>query len=254
MDQLLRDFSGVRIRRVIDHSHGLVAEHAHDWPVLSLFVLGGYSNETDLGEVGIAGPSAMLYRAGAAHRNRIGPLGFEQVEIEFDPDWLGQPLLPDRPVSRWLCGWAGARVRGLASACLAASNPTALRWTLRDFIGAAGQEPTVHRPGWTYEVERRLRAEPGLGLMDLAREIGRHPAWMGPAYRRATGEAPSEAAARFRVERAAHLLRETDEAPAQIAIDAGFCDQSHMIRTFRRVVGRLPSAVRADAAWMRPSV
>lgn len=254
MDQILRSFSGVRVRRVIDPSHGVVAEHAHDWPVLSLFVLGGYHNETDLGEIGIAGPSAMLYRAGAAHRNRIGPLGFEQVEIEFDPDWLDPSLLPARPVSRWLCGWAGGRVRGLAEACLAASGPDELRGILRGFIGAAGQEPTVHRPDWTYEAERRLRSAPDLSVRDLAGHLGLHPAWLGSAYRRATGEAPSQAAARFRVERAAHLLRETDELPARIAQDAGFCDQSHMIRTFRRVIGRLPSAVRADAAWMRPSV
>jgi AraC-like DNA-binding protein len=254
MDQVLHSFSGVRVRRVVDHSHGLVAEHAHDWPVLSLFVLGGYRNETELGEVEIAGPSAMLYRAGAAHRNRIGPLGFEQLEIEFDPDWLGGWLLPERPVSRWLCGWAGARVRGLANACFAASDPAELRGVLQHFIGATGWQPTIPRPDWTREAERRLRADPGLAVRDLARQIGRHPVWLASAYRAATGETPSEAAARFRVERAAHLLRETAEAPAAIALEAGFCDQSHMIRTFRRLIGRLPSAVRADAAWMRPSV
>ncbi len=254
MDQGLHSFSGVRVRRVVDHSHGRIPEHAHDWPVLSLFVLGGYSNETELGEVGIAGPSAMLYRAGAAHSNRVGPLGFEQVEIEFDPDWLGPSLLPTRPVSRWLGGWAGGRVGGLARACLAATDPADLRTALATFIAAASQEPRVRRAGWTYEVEQRLRADPGVSVRDLARHVSRHPAWVGPAYRQATGEAPSEAAARFRVERAAHLLRETDTAPAVIALEAGFCDQSHMSRTFRRLLGRPPSAVRADAARMRPSL
>jgi AraC family transcriptional regulator len=58
-------------------------------------------------------------------------------------------------------------------------------------------------------------------------------------------------AARFRVEQAARLLRETDLPLAYIATDAGFCDQSHMIRTFRRVLGRLPSAVREDKEHFR---
>jgi hypothetical protein len=40
-----------------------VPEHAHDWPVLSLFVIGGYSNRTEIGETFIAAPSAILYRA-----------------------------------------------------------------------------------------------------------------------------------------------------------------------------------------------
>jgi transcriptional regulator GlxA family with amidase domain len=57
--------------------------------------------------------------------------------------------------------------------------------------------------------------------------------------------------ARFRVERCARLLRETDLPFAYIATDAGFCDQSPMIRTFRRVLGRLPSAVREDKEHFR---
>ncbi|HYE45246.1 MAG TPA: AraC family transcriptional regulator [Caulobacter sp.] len=251
MDQLLRSFSGVRVRRVIDHSHGTVAEHAHDWPVLSLFVLGGYLNETELGERRIDGPSAVLYRAGAAHRNRIGPAGFEQIEVEFDPEWLGRSLLPDAPVVQWLGGEPAGRMRGLSGACLTAPDGPTLRQALQAFIRAAARGPAGDRAQWTQQVERRLRDDPALRVRDLAREVGRHPAWLGSAYRRATGEALSEAAARFRVETAARLLRETHEPPAGVAAEAGFCDQSHMIRTFRRLLGRAPSAVRADAAWMR---
>lgn len=254
MDQVLHSFSGVRVRRVVDHSHGRIGEHAHDWPVLSLFVLGGYSNETELGEISIAGPSAMLYRAGAAHRNQIGPLGFEQVEIEFDPDWLGRSLLPAEPVRRWLGGLVGAEVGSLARACLAVSTPGELRAAVLAFLTRAGEAPIRERADWTYKIERQLRADPGKSVRDLARQVGRHPVWVGTAYRQATGEAPSEAAARFRVERAAHLLRETTGSPASIALEAGFCDQSHMSRTFRRLLGRPPSAVRADAALMRAGV
>ncbi|RYF92667.1 MAG: AraC family transcriptional regulator [Caulobacteraceae bacterium] len=254
MDQFLRSFSGVRIRRVVDHSLAQVAEHAHDWPVLSLFVLGGYSNTTELGEARIDGPSAVLYRAGAPHSNRIGPAGFEQIEIEFDPDWLGRPLLPDAPVSRWLGGPAGEEAQGPLAAGLQAFDSVALRDRLRGFIRRASQQPVTSRAAWTCRVEQRLRDRPALRVRDLAAEAGLHPAWLGSAYRRATGESPSRAAARFRVEAAARLLRETDQPPAQIAAEAGFCDQSHMIRTFHRLLGRRPSAVRSDAAEMRQSL
>jgi AraC-like DNA-binding protein len=46
-------------------------------------------------------------------------------------------------------------------------------------------------------------------------------------------------------------LRETDKTGADVAQEAGFCDQSHMNRTFRRLLGRLPSAVRNDRANFR---
>jgi AraC family transcriptional regulator len=86
---------------------------------------------------------------------------------------------------------------------------------------------------------------------DLAHALDLHPSWLGSAYRSATGEGLQETAARYRVEHAARLLRETDESYAAIAIDAGFCDQSHMNRTFRRLLGRTPSIVRDDRRSFR---
>jgi hypothetical protein len=76
--------------------------------LLSIYEMGAYLNWTEHDETFIAGPSAILYRAGVFHRNAIGPAGFEQIEIEFDPAWLGRALSPDAPVSLWLGGRAGA--------------------------------------------------------------------------------------------------------------------------------------------------
>ncbi|MGH8327745.1 MAG: helix-turn-helix domain-containing protein [Steroidobacteraceae bacterium] len=88
-------------------------------------------------------------------------------------------------------------------------------------------------------------------MAGLANEVGRHPSWLGAAYRLTQGERIQETAGRIRVARAARLLRETDESLAGVASDAGFCDQSHMNRTFRRVLGRTPSAVRRERCDLR---
>lgn len=260
--QLLHSFSGASVRRVIDRSDARVPEHAHEWPVLSIFVMGGYRNQTELGERLIAGPSAILYRAGSSHRNIIGSLGFEQIEIEFDAAWLGAARLPGAPVSQWLGGRAGAAIRALAQLCVRERNEERLRAALQRFLERAGSEPERDPPGWVGRIIRRLGEDANLRVAELAKEAGRHPSWLGTAYRQATGEGLLETAARFRVERAAFLLRETDQTCAGIAVDAGFCDQSHMSRTFRRVLGRLPSAVREDrrgfrqgwrtSAWVSP--
>src|ERR1700689_2790726 len=124
---MLRRFSGATVRRVIDRSDACVPEHSHDWPVLSIFILGHYSNETELGETLIAGPSAIFYRAGAAHRNTIGCVGFEQIEIEFEAAWLGGALMPAEPVSRWLGGYVGAEARLLARSVLLEVDEERLR-------------------------------------------------------------------------------------------------------------------------------
>ena len=226
-------------------------EHAHDWPLLSLFVIGAYSNETEIGEKFISGPSAVFYRAGAAHRNTIAAVGFEQIEIEFDPTWLGRRLLPTVPVRQWIGGRAGAEARQLARACDGELSESLFRAALQRFLLAASQQPEGERVPWIGTITRRLREDSTLKITDLAGEVGRHPSWVGSAYRQASGEGLQETAARFRVERATRLLRETAQPYASIALEAGFCDQSHMNRTFRRVLGRSPTTVRGEQSGFR---
>lgn len=250
-DPMLLKFDGACVRRVVDRSGAEVAEHAHDWPVLAIFVIGAYWNRTELGERFIEGPSAILYRSGVAHRNTIGPAGFEQLEIEFDPAWLGHPMPVDLPVVHWVGGGTGLEARLLARQCVRDTDESGFRAAMRRFIETACRETRPAPAGWVGKVTQRLKENTAAKIGDLAGDIGLHPSWLGAAYKRAAGEGVQEAAARFRVERAARLLRETDEPLAGIAIDAGFCDQSHMNRTFRRLLGRSPSAVRDDRARLR---
>jgi len=82
--------------------------------------------------------------------------------------------------------------------------------------------------------------------MDIARRLDLHPAWLARAYRHATGEGLHETVRRRRVEQACILLRRSDRPLAEIALAAGFCDQSHMNRGFRATLGRTPAQVRAE--------
>jgi AraC family transcriptional regulator len=241
-----QNFSGASVRRVIDRSHTRVPEHAHAWPVLSLFVMGSYLNETEIGEELISGPSAVFYRAGAAHRNTTAAVGFEQIEVEFDPSWLGRGWLPTVPVMRWIGGQAGGEARSLAHACDGELSELRLRAALQRFLAGASRQPERRPVSWIGTITRRLGENTTLKINDLAKEVGRHPSWVGAVYKSVTGEGLQETAARFRLEHATHLLRETARTYASIALEAGFCDQSHMNRTFRRLLGRSPAAVRED--------
>ena len=248
---LLHRFTGAVVSRIIDRSHSQVAEHAHDWPVLSLCVLGGYRSRTEIGERWVCDPSAVLYRGGAHHSNTISPDGFEQVQIEFDPAWLRLPGLARIPVVHLAGGRIGAAARALAHACGTALDEQRLAMASRRFLALALQQSPISRPAWIEQLTRRLRENPGMRVQALARELDRHPSWLGTAYRQVVGEGILETAARLRVERAARLLRETESSYCEIAAAAGFCDQSHMNRNFRRIIHRLPSTVRAERSGFR---
>ena len=60
------------------------------------------------------------------------------------------------------------------------------------------------------------------------------------------GEGVGETRRRRRVETASALLRNTRLPLAEVALAAGFCDQSHMNRCFAAVLGRTPLQVRRE--------
>jgi transcriptional regulator GlxA family with amidase domain len=148
-------------------------------------------------------------------------------------------------------GWTGAEARTIARLCGSEFTEDGFRSILRHFVQRAAAQPERSSPNWLGAVVRRLGEETTPKVTDLARDVGRHPSWLGSAYGRACGERLQETAARIRIERAAQLLRETDKALSLVALEAGFCDQSHMNRTFRRILGRSPSAVKEDRQSIR---
>jgi DNA-binding response OmpR family regulator/AraC-like DNA-binding protein len=78
----------------------------------------------------------------------------------------------------------------------------------------------------------------------LAGAVGLSASHLGRLFREQVGLTVRDFVTRVRIEVAKELLRETEEKTAAIAEMAGFCDESHLARVFRRRDGRPPSAYR----------
>ena len=63
-------------------------------------------------------------------------------------------------------------------------------------------------------------------------------------FKKSTGLSPHKYLLRCRVERSKELLRCEDLSLAQVAARTGFCDQGHLTRHFKRIVGVTPSGYR----------
>lgn len=83
-------------------------------------------------------------------------------------------------------------------------------------------------------------------LDDLARRAKLSTYHFARAFKASTGETPRAFIERMRVERAAALLRESDEALAQVALASGFGTQSRMTTVFRKATGMTPARYRRD--------
>ena len=77
-------------------------------------------------------------------------------------------------------------------------------------------------------------------LDDLARQAGVSRFHFARLFRVSTGDSPMAYLLKSRIERAKQMLLEDERPVCEIAAALGFCDQSHLTRTFRRITGQTP--------------
>lgn len=135
---------------------------------------------------------------------------------------------------------SGLMIEGLALELLA-------RLTRESF--RTGNSP----PAWLRCVRDRLRAEclRPPQLTSLASEVQVHRGHLAAAFRRHFGESAGEFVRRCRLERTIVMLADPVQSLAEIAVAAGFSDQSHFTRCFRRQFGTTPGSYRRTAIRSR---
>jgi AraC family transcriptional regulator len=79
-----------------------------------------------------------------------------------------------------------------------------------------------------------------LRLATLASVAGISPHHFAELFRKSVGDSPHRYVMGQRVERAKRMLRFADTSIAEIALAAGFVDQSHFSKVFRRLAGASP--------------
>jgi len=103
-------------------------------------------------------------------------------------------------------------------------------------------------PQWLERVRNILEqrfAEP-FKLSEIAAEAGVHPVHLAREFRKHYGASVGEYLRRVRIEYACRELMGSNVAVTNIAFAAGFADQSHFSRTFKRLCGTTPGRYRAS--------
>lgn len=110
------------------------------------------------------------------------------------------------------------------------------------------------RGGLAPRVLRRLREhieeniDQRISVEALAKLANLSVCYFVRAFKQSMGVTPHDYLIRRRVERTIELLSDTDMSLSEIALAAGFADQSHCARRFRQHVGVSPR----DYRWSRP--
>jgi AraC family transcriptional regulator len=239
------------------YSGGMVIPaHEHPDGYLSLTVEGSHTQLIG-GRAREVTPRALtVHPPGEIHANRWHGAGGRCLNIEVAPARLDQirqyaPSL-DEPgdfrggTPNWLAvrlydefrradGPSPLALEGLALELLAETS--------RSPAGATDRRP----PPWLMQAEEVLRdcfAE-DLPLATVADEVGVHPAHLGRAFRRHFGCTPGDYVRGMRVEFARQRLATSDDPLVEVALAAGYSDQSHFTNAFKRHTGVTPAVYRA---------
>lgn len=91
-------------------------------------------------------------------------------------------------------------------------------------------------------------------LSALSSVAGLSPYHFARLFKQSTGLAPHQYLVQVRVERAKGLLLQSRESTTSIALQVGFCDQSHFAIHFKRAYGVTPRAFRRGATSAGPVI
>jgi AraC family transcriptional regulator len=240
---------GLVAYRAVNLSPTAVGEHKHQTVALTVPLLGSLNAKYEHGEKWLSGPSAVLHPEGVTHAGAVGELGLEAIEIEFDPGWL-RYIGVEVAFDQTQC-WDRGRAAGAALTLARTLNKQSAGNRERNsavatFFQAAMEDRPTRKPRWLDYVQESLKHDPHVSIDSLSEKLSLNPAWLGHAYRAAVGEGMLQTATRIRMERAAYMIRQMTTPLAQVAIDAGFYDQSHMNRCFRAFLGRKPTDLKGD--------
>lgn len=181
--------------------------------------------------------------AGLSVPRDVAVLGVDNDEIVCE---TADPPLSSVVVDAEGAGFRAAAALDAAMRGRAAPSRDAL---VRRAVGIAERASTnrfVGRDGLVVRVRERIGETGGLRLSVavLAKENSVSERTLELRFRAETGGTVADALLDARLARAQDMLRSTPFTQERIAAECGFCDASHLSRSFRRRLGALPSAFR----------
>lgn len=239
-----RQLGGLQISATAYAGGGALPLHEHDEAYLCLVAGGGYTQQSGGTEITCQPGLLLTHPQGHRHANRFGPAGARCISLFFtEPagNGVARLLADHRPwrlpgIDRLL-----ARIlRELHASDEAAA--LALHSAVLELLALACRSGEERRPAWLQRVLDRLHDDPlaAPSLQELAALAGVHPAHLARSFQRAKGASVGEYQRGLRIALARRALAEQQVSIAEVAAMAGFHDQSHFARVFRRITGETP--------------
>jgi AraC family transcriptional regulator len=230
-----------------------IPSHSHSRAYLSILLNGSYREVYD-GRNRYCRPlTAVFHPAGEVHSDQFLEAGGTIFRFEIKDDCLKRSGTPgfEGPLEL-----SGGMVAWLATALHAEFNrmdafsPLVMQGMILEILGQAARQTcreSEGQPAWLRHVTEFLResSPEGITVARVAEIAEVHVGHLSRVFRRFYGCSVGEYIRRLRVEYAARALRSSQRPLVEIAVEAGFSDQSHFCRSFKLAMGSTPAQYRS---------
>lgn len=247
---------GFTLTSGVHDARATLPRHHHQHPTLCYVMRGGFTEYSRGHAMTCTANTLKLTPAGDEHWNHFQSVQTHGLLVEVEPSRFEEirsiaDLLDDRVHLR---GGVAADVARRLVLELAEGDDAALvaaEGLLLELLASLARTDTATNrgasPKWLAEANEIVhdRFTSHISLSELAALVGVHPVTLARWFRRGYGCTVGQRLRRLRIEKAAQELLETDHSLGEIALDAGFADQSHFCNVFRREMRTTPGRYRA---------
>lgn len=230
-------------------------KHSHINPGFCLILNGEYQESYGRTVLELKPSRVKFQPAGEIHSDVYGQQRVHCFILELEPEWLARmnasafvgndPMVHRESAVAWTMLKLRKEFRSMDE-----EAPLVIESLVLDLIAQTSRKrKSFHQdnqPNWLRQAREFIDDELSqpLTLSAIAKSVSVHPVYLANSFRRRYGCTVGDYLRQRRIEFACNQISTSKDSLAQVALAAGFANQSHFSRTFKQVTGMTPGQYR----------